>query len=150
MQYLTFLVGNECYAAGLADIAEIADIAAVISIPGQPAYATGLLQHMGRDLPVVDMRKLLGQDTSADSAKCVLVYDMKGAKLGLAVDKVEGVIVHSDPNALPEYITALENIELISPEQLHEVLDTRRWSEPTKKHLFHKIIGSRMLKTRQS
>lgn len=132
-QYLTFLVEDECYAANLANITEIADITGVIKVPKQPEYVMGMLQHMGRDLAVVDIRKLLTRKKNTSAAKCVLVFDIEGIKVGFAVDKVDEVIILSDARSMPEYMTIMNHTQLLSPKQLEEVQNPGRWGDHRKR-----------------
>lgn len=86
-------VGGDHYAIDIMRVEEILHPAPVTPVPGAPAAVEGVVQLRGTVLPVVDVRRALGQTAARPlSASGRLVVCRVGQRrLGLLVDGVSGV-----------------------------------------------------------
>lgn len=84
-------LGAGRFAVGLAQVAEVGKVPAITRVPGVPGWLAGVVNWRGRILAVLDLRSLLGADTTGlgPSARLVvLVSDV--ATVGLLADAVDG------------------------------------------------------------
>ena len=75
---VTFGLGEAFFALPIAPVLEILDMRDVAPLPRAPAHLLGLIDRRGVSVPVVDMRRLLGQpaqDTTLDTRIVVLGVD---------------------------------------------------------------------------
>lgn len=100
---VAFRVGATRFALPLTEAEEIIRRPAVVRIPLGPPGLEGLARRRGAVLPVISLRRVLGQaggetetetetETEADGAGRVLVVGHRGQPVGLAVDRVDGVL----------------------------------------------------------
>ena len=73
-------------------IEEILDPPAHRPLPHAPAHLTGLACVRGAPLPLVDLGLLVDQAASAPDAERVVIVDVSGARAGLFVSRVRGVV----------------------------------------------------------
>ncbi len=95
--YLVFKIGNEDYAASAAKVQRILELQHITAIPRAPKYVKGVINLMGKVLPVVDARLKMGIDEKEpDSQTCIVVLEItKGNKVietGIIVDAVQSVL----------------------------------------------------------
>lgn len=96
VEYISFLAAGEPYVIRISRVKEIIRPRRLAVIPRAPAYVRGILSLRGEMIPVLDLRRSLGlsleRDVGSvlDSRIIVLAHD--GAKLGLQVDRLEGVV----------------------------------------------------------
>ena len=96
VEYISFLAAGEPYVIRISRVKEIIRPRRLAVIPRAPAYVRGILSLRGEMIPVLDLRRSLGLSldrevgSALDSRIIVLAHD--GAKLGLQVDRLEGVI----------------------------------------------------------
>ncbi|HYH20341.1 MAG TPA: chemotaxis protein CheW [Azospirillum sp.] len=96
---VAFRVGATRFALPLAEAQEIIRRPEVVRIPLSPPSLDGLARRRGAVLPVISLRRVLGQaersdadPEDADDAGRVVVVGHRGQPVGLAVDRVDGVL----------------------------------------------------------
>lgn len=95
--YLVFKVGDEEFAANAGKVQRILEMQPITAIPRAPKYVKGVINLMGRVLPIIDTRTKLGMDTKdPDSNTCIVIIEItKGdteIETGIIVDSVQNVI----------------------------------------------------------
>ncbi len=87
-----FVVGDVLYAIGIGAVREIVNPVTLTELPHAPSAVSGVMDHRGEVVPVVDLRVRFGLPRLSDPrrAKWILV-DMGGRLVGLAVDRVTDV-----------------------------------------------------------
>jgi purine-binding chemotaxis protein CheW len=86
---LTILANSARHAIALRDIAEIIRVPATAPVPLAPAWVTGLINHRGAALPMLDLGLLLGGEAAVPTAHARVLIATVGAGLlvdGLAAD----------------------------------------------------------------
>ncbi|HEY0919010.1 chemotaxis protein CheW, partial [Devosia sp.] len=92
---VAFRVAGTRFALPLAEAVEIIRRPDVVRIPLSPPSLEGLARRRGAVLPVISLRRILGHaDPTADpkDAGRVVIVDHRGQPVGLAVDRVEGML----------------------------------------------------------
>ncbi|HYD67655.1 chemotaxis protein CheW [Azospirillum sp.] len=94
---VAFRVGATRFALPLTEAEEIIRRPEVVRIPLSPPSLEGLARRRGAVLPVISLRRVLGQaggemDGEGDGAGRVVVVGHRGHPVGLAVDRVDGVL----------------------------------------------------------
>jgi purine-binding chemotaxis protein CheW len=91
-EYLSFMVGAECYALPLTCVREIVRVPALTEVPRAPAAVLGVISVRGAVTTVIDLRRKLNVDPAATGPKNrILVVDGGGERMGLLVDAVAQV-----------------------------------------------------------
>ena len=87
-----FLVGTVHYAVPISSVREIVNPLAVVGLPHAPPAVTGVADHRGEVVPIVDLLRRFGLEPTTDSrrAKWILV-DVERRIVGLQVDAVTEV-----------------------------------------------------------
>lgn len=114
-QYVTFLAGDEVFAADMHPVKEIIRVPEVVRVPLAPAALEGLANLRGQVLPIISLRKIFGfNEREYDDATRALVIDV-GQPLGFVVDRVSSV-VGVDPSQIEEVgsIESTVNTEVLS------------------------------------
>lgn len=89
---VVFRLKNEEFAAPIANVSEILRPRRLWRMPRAPHYVMGLMNHRGRVLPVVDIKRRLAMgDTKEDSKTRVMVLELEGDQMGVVVDEVKEV-----------------------------------------------------------
>jgi purine-binding chemotaxis protein CheW len=92
VQLCAFMVGAEEYAIDIHRVLEILHLPAPAQFPRAPGY-DGMLNLRGEILPLVDLRRVFGTTTPADSRRQGLLVCMVGRrKIVFRVDKVTQVV----------------------------------------------------------
>ncbi|WP_431862167.1 chemotaxis protein CheW [Azospirillum sp.] len=92
-RFVTLRVGNSVLAVPLADVREIVRRPEIVRIPLSPPSLEGLARRHGVVLPVIGLRSVLGLPGAAvDKDARVVVVGHRGQPVGLAVDRVEGIV----------------------------------------------------------
>ena len=105
-QYLTFLVGKELFAMGIADIKEIIEYKTPTSVPMMPSYLHGVINLRGRVVPVVDLMVRFGRKSTEISRRtCIVILELyhndEQQYLGVVVDAVKAVLDIADADVEP-------------------------------------------------
>jgi purine-binding chemotaxis protein CheW len=91
-QFVTFLSGNEVFAADMTPVKEIIRVPEVVRVPLAPSALEGLANLRGKVLPIISLRRLFGfPEIAHDDSTRALVVDV-GQPLGFVVDKVSSVV----------------------------------------------------------
>lgn len=92
-RFVTLRVGGTVLALPLAEVVEIIRRPDIVRIPLSPPGLEGLARRHGAVLPVVALRGILGlpDEAPSESARIVVVKH-RGQPVGLAVDRVEGMV----------------------------------------------------------
>lgn len=95
--YLIFKIGEEEFATNASKVQRILELQPITTIPKSPIYMKGVINLMGKVLPVIDARLKMGmEEKEPDSNTCIVVLEIeKGNKeieTGVIVDSVQSVI----------------------------------------------------------
>ena len=94
---MTFKLGNELFAIGVAQVREVLEVSQVTKVPTAPAYMRGVVNVRGQATPVVDLRLKFGLPAAPDTVHTriiVMELDLDGEAtvLGGVADSVHEVI----------------------------------------------------------
>jgi purine-binding chemotaxis protein CheW len=91
-QFVTFIAGDEVFAADMVPVKEIIRVPQVVRVPLAPAALEGLANLRGKVLPIISLRRLFGfPEVPHDDSTRALVVDV-GQPLGFVVDRVSSVV----------------------------------------------------------
>src|ERR1700687_3902767 len=91
-QFVTFIAGDEVFAADMVPVKEIMRVPQVVRVPLAPAALEGLANLRGKVLPIISLRRLFGfPELPHDDSTRALVVDV-GQPLGFVVDRVSSVV----------------------------------------------------------
>lgn len=91
--YLTFAVAGEEYGVGIGYVTEIVGMQRVMEVPDLPAFIKGVINLRGKVIPVMDVRLRFSMDWKPYTERSVIiVLDVDGVPIGLAVDAVSDVL----------------------------------------------------------
>ncbi|MGA2169040.1 MAG: chemotaxis protein CheW [Terracidiphilus sp.] len=91
-QFVTFIAGDEVFAADMSPVKEIIRVPEVVRVPLAPAALEGLANLRGKVLPIISLRRLFGfEELAHDDSTRALVVDV-GQPLGFVVDRVSSVV----------------------------------------------------------
>ncbi len=92
---VTFGVGPAWYAADIATVERVLRLEGVHPVPGMPAWMEGVIDHAGRVVPVVNLRRRLAASGALDEGSAaagrLLVLSCGGELLAARVDRVVDV-----------------------------------------------------------
>ncbi|MCZ2355859.1 MAG: chemotaxis protein CheW [Bacteroidia bacterium] len=102
--YLTFVLGEECFAVSVSNVLEVFQKQPVTKIPRTPEHILGIINFRGEILPVVDTRCKFSLPASPEDKHIVIVFETNTIpKLTIAAtaDAVQGVIDISSEEIKP-------------------------------------------------
>ena len=104
--YLSFLLGEEKFAAHVAHVNIILEIPKITKVPKTPGYMKGIINHRGMALPVFDLRlKMSMSEIEFTTNTCILVLEIdinnERISVGAIVDSVKEVLEIKEENILP-------------------------------------------------
>ena len=90
---VTFNADQALYAVPVSRVQEILDLRPVAPMPNAPAYLLGIIGLRGANIPVVDLRRLLGRTQGEDTpqSRILVVTMLHGetqATIGIKTDRV--------------------------------------------------------------
>jgi purine-binding chemotaxis protein CheW len=89
LQVVSFFVGSGQYALDIMRIKEIIRPVAITAVPLAPSFVEGIIELRGAFLPIVDLRKRFGIETSPATRDArYVVVALEGRIVGLLVDRV--------------------------------------------------------------
>lgn len=96
-QYLTFRLGSELYAIGIANIKEIIEFGSVTPVPMMPEFIRGVINVRGAVVPVIDLLARFGKGVSqATKRTCIVIIELdcegETQSVGVMVDAVNEVL----------------------------------------------------------
>lgn len=103
---VTFMADQSLYAVPVSRVQEILDLRPVAAMPNAPAHLMGIIDLRGANIPVVDLRCLLGRPSGEDTAQSrILVvwitHDQGRAIIGVKTDRVIEVTALDEPELKP-------------------------------------------------
>jgi len=113
-QWLTFHVGNECFAIHVKHICELYNRQPVTAVLGASDYIEGMLFHRGTPLCVLNAAKRLNIETD-QASNLFIVMDSEQTTFALAVDSVGEVCTFppdSHQDAFSGYDRAVSGIRI--------------------------------------
>ena len=95
--HLIFKIGEEEFAANASKVQRILELQTITTVPKAQVYMKGVINLMGKVLPVIDARLKMGMpEKEPDNDTCIIVLEInKGDKVvetGIIVDAVQSVI----------------------------------------------------------
>ncbi len=92
-KFLTFFLGKEEYGLEILRVSEIIGMMAITPIPRLDMWVRGVINLRGKVIPVIDLRLKLGMSAKEETEEtCIIVVSVKGAPMGIIVDKVSEVL----------------------------------------------------------
>lgn len=90
---VTFIADSALYAVQVGRVQEILDLRPVAVMPNAPDHLLGIIDLRGANIPVVDLRRLLGREAGEDTAQTrILVVSLahRGGRvtIGVKTDRV--------------------------------------------------------------
>lgn len=104
---VTFEIGKACFALPINPVVEILDARSISPLPRTPKHLLGLIDRRGASVPVVDLRRLLGQADAddTDSTRIIVLRidrpDQQRQNVGLRVDQVTEVTQLDEAGSAP-------------------------------------------------
>lgn len=93
VELCTFRIGGEDYALDIMRVREIINPLPVTRVPRSPSFVEGVIRLRSEVIPVVDVRKRLGQPPEAPTRKTkFVVVRIGGRRIALVVDEVTEVL----------------------------------------------------------
>ncbi len=117
--YLTFVLGNEIFAADIRKATNIIEVLPITKVPRSPEYMKGVINVRGIVLPVIDTRMKFGMSPIKITKNTVIInfnIDIEGEQsdVGALVDAPGTVIDISDKDiSPPPHIGAKYKSELV-------------------------------------
>lgn len=104
--YLSFNIGNECFAINAKSIHSIIEVVNITKMPNMPEFMLGIINLRESAIPVIDTRVQFGMETSSITANsCIIILeaeiDGKNLLFGNLVDGVSEVIEIEKEKILP-------------------------------------------------
>lgn len=91
LRFLVFKLDNELYGLGSGEVTEVMKLPTITPIPFMRPEVLGLTNLRGYPLVICDLRKSFGVSQAAEPG-FVVVAEIDGQKIGLAVDFIEDVV----------------------------------------------------------
>ena len=90
---VTFTADHALYAVPVGRVQEILDLRPVAALPNAPRYLLGIIDLRGANIPVVDLRSLLGRPAGEDTAQSrilvvAIAHGEARATIGIKTDRV--------------------------------------------------------------
>ena len=95
-QYLSFTLAEELYAVEIGKVREVLDYLKPTKVPRTPGYMLGVINLRGGAVPVIDMRKRLGMESTETTVNtCIIIVEVitgtDTVVLGAMADSVQEV-----------------------------------------------------------
>ena len=85
-------IGAERFGVDLSDVVEVLPPVRATPVPGVPAMFSGVINVRGEIRPVIDLRRLLGMETTGNTGLArVILLRKEGREMGLQIDSVEEI-----------------------------------------------------------
>lgn len=99
---VTFRIAADLYAADVRQVERVVRFAAPRRVPRLPDWIEGLMEHDGRVMPVVDLRRRLGAPASESGPQTrLLLLDVDGEWCAMIVDQVLDVRAYAVESVSP-------------------------------------------------
>ncbi len=95
--YLTFALAEEMYGLPILAVQEIIQLVPITAVPRTPEFVRGVINLRGKVIPVVDLRRKFGMDSTEDTEEtCIVVVEVdangQALTMGVVVDEVAEVL----------------------------------------------------------
>lgn len=90
-KFLTFFLAGEEYGVEILKVHEIIGMLPVTRVPRTPEHVRGVINLRGKVIPIVDLRRKFGMEPG-EVEGCMIVVQVRGISLGIAVDQVNEVL----------------------------------------------------------
>lgn len=102
-KYLTFELAGEEYAFEILTVHEIIGMMSVTPVPHSHPVIRGVVNLRGKVIPIVDLRRRFDMPAPEGGAAetCIIVLNVKGLLVGIAVDAVSEVRMINDAEIEP-------------------------------------------------
>lgn len=148
VKLVTFQLGLDLFAADVFSVERVLRYTPPNCVPDVPDWIEGVLEHRGKVIPVVDMRRRIEiADRSITPDTRILVLTTTGGWVGAIVDAVHEVATVPAANVSPppalfrgvkaEFITGVAKVH----EQLVVVLDVERVLASTDRIVFEQAVA---------
>ncbi len=91
-QIVCFNIGSEEYGIDILQVQEILRIPKITKLPKSLPYIMGVIDLRGKVIPIINLSRKFGLDTSHKQSSRVIVVNISGKQVGLAIDAVSHVI----------------------------------------------------------
>ena len=98
-KYLLFLADSLLFGAKAEYVVEIITNHTITPLPLVPSYIRGIINLRGQILPIVDIRLLLGRNSTDES--CIIILNIEGTTVGILVDTVQRMVDIPRASILP-------------------------------------------------
>lgn len=90
---IIFRIGREEYAISVMEVVSIEKAHELTPVPKQNPYVLGVIHLRGHVVPIIDLRKVLGQTVSeiTDSTRCIMA-SVDGQVIGFVVDAATDIL----------------------------------------------------------
>jgi purine-binding chemotaxis protein CheW len=113
-QVVVFEIAGESYGVDIARVQEIIRPPAITAVPRAPEYVEGVVNLRGRVIPVINLRNRFGlPDTERDRSSRIVVLEISGQTIGVAVDAVSEVL------RVPQDVIEAPGATLTGPQTAH-------------------------------
>ena len=93
LQVVGFRIGKETFGVPISAVREIVRVPEITAVPSAPHSVEGVINLRGKIIPVIDVRKRLGQSaTQPDRKNRILVVDLDNKLVGLMVHAASEVL----------------------------------------------------------
>ena len=91
VQLVIFRVGSQAFALNIFQVERVLRYQEATPIPGAPPFLEGVFAHGDRTIPLVDLRKRLGEPARVRDETRVIVLGQSDGAVGIVVDAVLAV-----------------------------------------------------------
>ena len=92
LQIVCFKIGNEEYGIDILQVQEIQKVPKILQLPFSQDHILGVIDLRGKVIPIIDLGKKFGIIADLSRSSRIVVVDISGKKIGLAIDSVSNVI----------------------------------------------------------
>lgn len=124
-QLVVFDLADEGYGVDIGSVREIIRMQEITKVPRAPDFVEGVINLRGRVIPVIDLRKRFGFETTEMTKDTrIVVVDIRSQDIGVAVDAVTEVLRLSADKVEPasSVITTVDSEYLLGIAKLEERL----------------------------
>jgi purine-binding chemotaxis protein CheW len=102
VKLVTFRLGDDLFAADVAAVERVLRYTAPSAVPDAPAWVAGVLEHRGKVIPIVDMRRRIELARAAVTPTTrILVLSSTAGLVGTIVDAVLEVVTVPTASVAP-------------------------------------------------
>ena len=106
LEMVGFKLGNEEFMVDINKIREIIMKTDITYVPRIPSYFEGVINLRGNIVPIINMRKKLGMESSGFTKDSrILIMEVNDMFVGFIVDKITKVILIPEKNIEPTPVT---------------------------------------------